>query len=242
MIGRLHSIQSLGTVDGPGVRAVAFLSGCPLRCAFCHNPDTWELGAGSEIEASELARRLLRFRPYFGRDGGVTLSGGEPLLQAAFSAELFSHLKAEGIHTALDTSGCLGVTDAIRAVLDQTDYVLLDVKFDTDGEYREYTGGGIAPTLALLDELTLRRIPTRIRRVVIPGITDTEDSALRLAELSLRYPAVESVELLPFRKLCLPKYQSMEIPFPLAHLPEAEQSRVDHLQMLIDQQILKTKQ
>ena len=130
MIGRLHSLQSLGTVDGPGVRAVAFLAGCPLRCAFCHNPDTWDINAGEEIEASVLAKRLERFRGYFGADGGVTLSGGEPLLQAAFSSEVFRILKSDGIHTALDTSGCLPISDAVSKLLDVTDYVLLDVKFD----------------------------------------------------------------------------------------------------------------
>ena len=183
MIGRLHSIQSLGTVDGPGVRAVAFLSGCPLRCAFCHNPDTWDPRGGSRIEAVALADRLCRFRGYFGEKGGVTLSGGEPLMQPEFAAELFGILKERGIHTALDTSGALGLTPSIIALLAVTDYVLLDVKFDTDDDYRRYAGADIDNVLRFLSMLEEMKIPTRIRRVVIPTVNDTLDSVNRLAEL-----------------------------------------------------------
>lgn len=239
MIGRLHSIQSLGTVDGPGVRAVAFLSGCPLRCACCHNPDTWELSAGEEIEASTLAKRLLRFRGYFGSDGGVTLSGGEPLLQAKFAAELFGILKSEGIHTALDTSGCLAITLDVSALLDVTDYVLLDVKFDTEADYLRYARGDLSRVLAFLDELDRRNIATRLRRVVIPTLTDSKESIFRLAALAAEHRSVIGVELLPFRKLCIPKYESMSIPFPLMHLPEANADEVHRLQRMLDERLSK---
>ena len=241
MIGRLHSIQSLGTVDGPGVRAVAFLSGCPLRCAFCHNPDTWAVTAGQEIDSLALADRLCRFRGYFGKDGGVTLSGGEPLLQAEFASELFSILKTRGIHTALDTSGCLSLNDGIARLLDVTDYVLLDVKFDSGEDYLRYTGVDDSTVLAFLSELDRRRIPTRLRRVVIPTLTDSTESVLHLAALASAHPSVVGVELLPFRKLCLEKYGAMGLPFPLAHLPEAESETVVKLQGLLDEQIASLK-
>ncbi len=241
MIGRLHSLQSLGTVDGPGVRAVAFLSGCPLRCAFCHNPDTWDPNGGEEIEASELADRLCRFRTYFGREGGVTLSGGEPLMQARFSAEIFRLLKERGIHTALDTSGCLPVDAEIAGLLDVTDYVLLDVKFDFSEDYLRYTRADRKRVLAFLDELDRRRIPTRLRRVVIPTMTDSPESVLRLAELAAEHRSVVGVELLPFRKLCLPKYEAMGKPFPLDHLPEASGAQVLRLQQLLDARLVDLK-
>ncbi len=241
MIGRLHSIQSLGTVDGPGVRAVAFLSGCPLRCACCHNPDTWDLNAGEEIEASALAERLCRFRGYFGTDGGVTLSGGEPLVQAKFSSELFRILKSKGIHTALDTSGCLPITRDVSELLDMTDYVLLDIKFDSGEYYRRYARADMTRVLDFLTELDSRNIPTRLRRVVIPTLTDSDSSVLRLAELAAVHPSVVGVELLPFRKLCLPKYEAMAIPFPLAHLPEARGEEVLRLQASLDARLSELK-
>ena len=140
MTGRLHSIQSLGAVDGPGIRAVAFLQGCPLRCAYCHNPDTWE------IEAAALAKRLLRYRPYWGKEGGVTVTGGEPLRQADFVAELFSILQAEGVHTALDTS-CTGDLAAAERVLAHTNLVLADLKFLSEEDYRRYCRGSLSQTV-----------------------------------------------------------------------------------------------
>ena len=234
MIGRLHSIQSLGTVDGPGVRSVAFLSGCPLRCACCHNPDTWSPNSGSEISASELAARLLRFRPYFGRQGGVTLSGGEPLLQAEFAAELFRLLHSEGVHTALDTSGCLPISRGIEELLSETDYVLLDIKYDRGEDYKRYVGCDISLPLAFLEYLNEKRITTRLRRVVIPTLNDSEESLDALAALTARYPIVDRIELLPMRKLCIPKYRELGIPFPLEHLPEPSAELVSALERRVN--------
>lgn len=139
MMGQIHSIQTLGTVDGPGVRFVAFLQGCPLRCGCCHNPDTWATEGGTEMTAAQLVAKATRYRTYFGAHGGITLSGGEPLLQAAFVQEVFSLCREEEIHTCLDTSGYL-LTPEVRAVLEVTDRVLLDVKYTTDEDYRRYVG------------------------------------------------------------------------------------------------------
>lgn len=137
MKGRVQSLQSLGAVDGPGIRFVIFLQGCPLRCVYCHNPETWPLLGGTEMDTGELVKKILRFRPYFGKDGGVTVSGGEPLMQPEFVAELFQRLHDVNIHTALDTSGIVGGREA-EMVLRHTDLALVDLKFTNAEDYRKY--------------------------------------------------------------------------------------------------------
>ncbi len=226
-IGYIHSLQSLGTVDGPGVRAVVFAAGCPLRCIYCHNPDTWRMSEGKPTEASELAARIFRLFPYI-KDGGVTFSGGEPLLQAEFFAELSEILRTRGLHIALDTSGC-ALNDGVMRLLDVVDLVLLDVKFDDENAYFRYTGGSLSQTVAFLDELERRGIPTWIRRVIVPELNDTVEDMLRLRELITRYPNIEKVELLPFRKLCLEKYRELGIDFPLEDTPEASEAKIREL-------------
>ena len=139
MNGRIHSFQSLGTVDGPGVRFVAFLQGCPLRCKCCHNPDTWEFGNGTEYTAEEIVKRALRYKEYYGETGGITLSGGEPLMQPLFAAEIFRLSKESGLNTCPDTSGCI-LNDAVKDLLQYTDRVLLDIKYTNDADYRENVG------------------------------------------------------------------------------------------------------
>lgn len=232
MTGRIHSYQSMGTLDGPGIRFVLFLQGCPLRCACCHNPDTWEMSGGRLVEADEVWDRVLRCRPYFGERGGLTVSGGEPLMQPEFTAELFRRCRREGIHTCLDTSG-VRLDDAVQELLDVTDLVLLDIKRATNAQYRDFAGCSLDAPMRFLEELERRSIPTWIRRVIIPGLTDGEDDLRQLAEIS-KLACVERVELLPFRKLCLEKYQSLGIPFPLADTdePSDDDIRRLHEQML----------
>lgn len=212
-VGRIHSFLSMGTVDGPGVRSVVFLQGCPLRCAYCHNPDTWDFADGQDIELDELFQKILRCKPYFGKNGGVTVSGGEALYQAEFVAELLRLCKNSGIHTALDTSGCV-TGEAADKVLEYTDLCLLDIKFDSEEEYRKYARGSLTKTMKFLDMLEQRGIPTWIRRVIVPGINDTEESARKLSELIKGYSCVKKVEFLPFRKLCIPKYEMLRKEFP----------------------------
>ena len=139
MTGTVHSIQSLGTVDGPGVRFVVFLKGCNLRCGCCHNPDTWEMNGGKTYTASEIVDMALRYKEYFGRDGGITVSGGEPLLQAEFVREIFSLCHSEGINTCLDTSGSI-LVDPVRELLSVTDRILLDIKYTNDEQYKKHVG------------------------------------------------------------------------------------------------------
>lgn len=228
MQGRIHSFQSLGTVDGPGVRAVVFMQGCPLRCACCHNPDTWDFGGGKIVSAEEIFRKIQRLRAYFGKDGGVTVSGGEPLLQADFVAELFSLCRADGISCALDTSGCV-YNESVERLLSLTDLVLLDYKYTNDTDYKKYTGMSMQSAedfLARLDALGKR---VWIRQVIIPTLNDSEESVRRLYALSERYSCIEKTELLPFRKLCVEKYRALGVDFPLENIPEASEELIERL-------------
>lgn len=237
MTGRIHSVQTLGTVDGPGVRFVLFMQGCPLRCHCCHNPDTWDVTGGKDVSVDDIFAQITRYRAYFGAAGGLTVSGGEPLLQAAFVRELFTRCRAAGIHTALDTSGCVWNEDVAR-LLDVTDLCLLDHKMPNDETYRRYVGCSISPVLRFLDELQARRIPTWLRRVIIPGITDSVEDTKALFALRAHYACIEKIELLPFRKLCTTKYEEMGIPFPFGDVPPANATAVDALVAACEQEEL----
>lgn len=234
MKGHIHSVQSLGTVDGPGVRCVVFMQGCPLRCICCHNPDTWDFSGGEETNTEELCRRILRFSSYFGKNGGVTVSGGEPLMQAEFVAELFCKLKACGIHTALDTSGCV-MNDGVKKLLDVTDLVLLDHKFPTETEYFANTRAHLADVEAFLFELNRRSIPTWLRRVIIPKKTDSEAAVCSLNETARKFQCVEKIELLPFRNLCKEKYEALGIPFILNDVDSPDNGTMEKLNALLDE-------
>ena len=226
--GRVHSIQSMGTLDGPGVRFVIFAQGCPLRCSCCHNPDTWDLDGGTSYTPEQLVTRALRFREYFGEDGGVTVSGGEPLLQAAFVTELFALCHEAGLHTCMDTSGCI-LTPEVKTLLSYTDRVLLDIKYTNEEDYRTHVGCGMATPLAFLDYLTSENIPTTLRQVIIPGLNDTDEQVLALRRIAEAHPNVDKVELLPLRKICQVKYDNLGIPFPLASTPEPTREQMKHL-------------
>lgn len=230
--GRVHSCQSLGTLDGPGVRFVVFLQGCPLRCHYCHNPDTWDVTGGEETDTQTLFHKILRCRPYFGEQGGVTVSGGEPLLQPEFVTELFTLCKNAGLHTALDTSGCLQ-NGRVSDLLDVCDLVLLDVKMTTQEDYFRYTGGSLAATMAFLEQLDERGIAIWIRQVIVRGLNDDEQSVRRLARLLKPFSTIEKIELLPFKKLCLEKYEQLGVAFPLKDTPETEPSEIEALQKLL---------
>lgn len=232
MEGRIHSVQTLGTVDGPGVRCVVFLQGCPLRCACCHNPDTWDISDGNITDSASLTERVLRYRNYWGASGGVTVSGGEPLLQAEFCADFFTRLHSAGIHTALDTSGCI-MNASVRLLLKYTDLVILDLKYSSEQKYRQYTGGSLLQTESFLELSQNLNKDIWLRRVIIPGLNDTEEETEYLRTVSIRYPNISKVELLPFRKLCIPKYRSMDIPFSLEETPEPTQELMDRLNRII---------
>lgn len=237
-IGKIHSFQSLGTVDGPGVRGVVFLQGCNLRCGYCHNPDTWDGTVGQEMTAAAVFEKLRRYRNYYGKTGGVTVSGGEALLQPDFVFALFSICKGEGLHTCLDTSGSLW-SEKIEQLLTVTDLVLLDVKMTTEEAYQKYIGGSIKPVLRFLDELEKRKIATWIRQVIVPGINDNRNNLQELAELLKGKTCVEKVELLPFKKLCGAKYENLGIPFAFDRYPQASPQKVAQLQEYLDEILVR---
>ena len=227
-MGRIHSFQSLGTVDGPGVRSVIFMQGCPLRCVCCHNPDTWDFEGGEEKSADELVNKVLRYKTYYGEGGGITVSGGEPLMQADFLLELFKKLKNYGIHTALDTSGCV-FNDTVKELLEYTDMVLLDFKYTNAEDYLKNTKMEITKAQNFLEYLQKINKRTWIRYVVIPNLNDSKEDVAKLFNLKNQYSCIEKIELLPFRKLCLEKYDEMGIEFPLKNTPEAKQDFIDEL-------------
>ena len=232
MRGHVHSIQSLGTVDGPGVRFVVFMQGCNLHCGCCHNPDTWELSGKTSYTPEEIARRAARYKEYFGAKGGITISGGEPLLQPEFVHEVFRLCHEEGINTCLDTSGSLW-NEKIQQLLAETDRVLLDIKYTTDAMYREYVGCGIDGPLEFLDYLNKHQIPVTLRQVIIPTLNDTEENILALKEIAGRHSCVDKIELLPFRKICQVKYDDMKLSFALGYLPEPTKEIMDKLNGLL---------
>ena len=234
--GNIHSFQSLGTVDGPGVRFVAFAQGCNLRCKCCHNPDTWNFGEGKEHTAEEVVQKCLRCKEYFGKEGGITFSGGEPLLQADFVYEVFKLCHENGINTCLDTSGSI-MNDSVKRLISETDRVLLDIKYITDEDYKENAGCELSPVLGFLDYLEKMKIPTTLRNVVIPGYTDNEETVLELKRLAENHACVDKIELLPFRKICQTKYDNMGLVFPFGDIPEPEKSRLDALKGLIKEYI-----
>lgn len=211
-MGKIHSIQSLGTVDGPGIRFVVFFQGCNLRCGCCHNPDTWSSEGGTEISPEEIVSKAERYKSYFGNNGGITLSGGEPLLQPNFAKEIFSLCKERRINTCLDTSGSL-LNDAVSSLLDVTDRVLLDIKYSTDEQYLQYVGCDLKTPLKFLELLKEKQIPTTLRQVTIPTLNDDEASIDFLIQLKNENPCVDKIELLPFKKICTVKYQNMGLPF-----------------------------
>lgn len=236
--GRVHSFQSLGTLDGPGVRFVVFMQGCPLRCRCCHNPDTWEYSDGEEYTPIEILEKVTRCREYFGEKGGITLSGGEPLLQAEFARELFSLSHSEGINTCLDTAGII-LNDDVRELLSLTDRVLLDIKYTTDKEYIENTGAKLAPVLEFLAYLNEKGIKTTLRQVIIPTLNDNEENIRALAKIASEHPVVDKVELLPFKKICESKYDALGIPFPLKDIPTPTKEKMAELNEILKDQLAK---
>lgn len=215
MLGRIHSVESFGTVDGPGIRFVTFMQGCPLRCRYCHNPDTWDAGAACQYEwtPEELLAETVRYRSFIA-NGGVTVTGGEPLMQADFVREYFRLCVSEGLHTALDTSG-IYCTPSALSVLDYAKLVLLDIKTINAGLHARLTGVEGKNPRRFLDELETRGIPTWVRHVVVPGWTDNEADLEALGRFLEPYHMVEKIEVLPYHTMGVFKYQQLDLPYPL---------------------------
>ena len=232
MKGYIHSFQSLGASDGPGIRFVVFMQGCNLRCGCCHNPDTWECGVGKEYSPQEVFDMVVRYKSYFGNNGGITISGGEPLLQAAFVKELFILCKKEGINTCLDTSGSI-INNDVLSLLDVCDRVLLDIKYTDDESYIKYVGCSFEKPLEFLRLLEDKKIPTWLRQVTIPTLSDDKENILRLRSISEHHSVVEKIELLPFRKICKAKYDNLGIEFPFEKFDVPDKETMDLLNKLL---------
>ena len=236
---KIHSFQSLGTVDGPGVRAVVFLQGCPLRCICCHNPDTWDFSAGNDIQITDLMEKIRRCRPYWGKDGGVTVSGGEPLLQIEFVTELFRLLKENGVHTCVDTSGITFRANDSECVnkheelLKYTDLVLLDIKHIDDEAHKTLTKQSNQNTLAFARFLSERGKRIWIRHVLVPTLTDDDEALKRLRGFIDTLDTVEKVEVLPYHTMGEVKYQKLGYDYPLKGVEPPTKERVENAKRIL---------
>jgi len=219
--GHIHSIESFGTVDGPGVRLVVFMQGCPMRCKYCHNPDTWEIGAGVRMTAGEILAEYERNKAFYA-NGGLTVTGGEPLLQIDFLLELFEAAKAKGIHTCIDTSGVTyrpgepAYGSKLDRLMKLTDLVMLDIKHVDSSAHRELTGHGNERILAFARYLDEKHIPVWIRHVIVPGITDGEEEQRALGRLMAGLSNVKALDVLPYHTMGESKYKEMGLAYPLA--------------------------
>lgn len=240
LTGRIHSLESFGSVDGPGVRFVIFVQGCAMRCQYCHNPETWS-GGGEEWTAQALFDRAWRYRSYWGKDGrrgGITVSGGEPLLQMEFVTELFRIAKAHGVHTALDTAGQpYREDDSFLPRFDQlmqyTDLVLLDLKELDSQRHLKLTGHESGNILKMATALSDRGIPMWIRHVLVPGLTDDPDGLRRMGEFIATLRTVERVEVLPYHTLGLFKWERLGLAYPLAGVPTPTAEQVAQAETLL---------
>ena len=226
MVGHIHSIESFGPVDGPGVRLVVFFQGCPMRCQYCHNPDTWKIGGGTEITLPQIMEQYEKNRSFY-QKGGITATGGDPLVQIEFVTELFSEAKKRGIHTCLDTS--------------VTDLVMLDIKhIDPDG-HRKLTGQPLEPILAFARYLDEHNIPVWIRHVVVPGITFDQTELYRLGQFIATLNNVKALDILPYHDMGKTKYEKLGMDYVLKDTPPLEKSQALAARQLILSAIRKTR-
>jgi len=230
MNGFVHSTESFGTVDGPGVRFVVFLQGCPMRCKYCHNPDTWKMNSGSLRSAQSLLQEYERNAAFYAK-GGITVTGGEALMQIDFLLELFSLAKQKGIHTCLDTSGVTyrpgesSYNEKLDRLMEVTDLVMLDVKHIDPEGHRELTGHGNEGILAFARYLDRKQVPVWIRHVVVPGITDDPVLLERLGRFLGTLSNVKALDVLPYHIMGVPKYQELGIPYPLEGVEPATRTQ-----------------
>ncbi len=227
MKASVDSIETFGLVDGPGIRTVIFLNGCTLRCKYCHNPETWKMGKNN-YDTDELVKKILRNKPYFKRNnGGVTFSGGEPLIQIDFLLDICKKLKEEDIHITLDTAG-VGV-GKYKEILELIDLVILDIKHVTKEGYRELVERDIEESEKFIEELNKSGKPVWIRQVIVPGIMDNDEYLDGLVDYLKKINNIEKIEFLPFHHLGFEKYQKLNIPNPLKDTPPMDASKCDEL-------------
>lgn len=232
---KVHSFESLGTVDGPGIRFVIFLQGCHLNCKYCHNRDTWDINGGNYKSLDEIFEKILRYKTYFkSSNGGVTITGGEPLLQVKFLIELFKKLKEEKIHTCIDTSGMVKITKDIKELLKFTDLVLLDIKHINNEECKKLTGYANKMELEFARYLSENNIPMWIRQVIIPGITDKEEDIINLKRFIKTLKTVEKVEFLPYHITGKYKWNELGEDYELEGIKEASKTDIEKIRKIFE--------
>lgn len=238
--GRVHSIETMGLLDGPGIRTIFFLQGCPLRCSYCHNPDTQQLAGGTEMTPSEVVQTAKRYLPYYRRSGGgVTFSGGEPLLQGAFLLETIKLLKAEGVHTALDTSG-FGQEKFFDEILELVDVVIVDIKHFDREEHRKLTGVKMKGRNPFLNRLADYKGKIWIRHVMVPGMTDSKKAMDHLYQtIQFLAKSIEKIEILPYHKMGLEKYEALQMADPLANVDEMDHDQAEVFQEMLRQKLIQ---
>ena len=229
--GNIDSFETMGLVDGPGVRFVVFMQGCPLRCAYCHNPETWSDQKKIEMTAEELVKKILKYRPYFGDEGGVTFSGGEPLRQPEFLLEALKECKKQNIHTCLDTSG---FGENYEEILDYVDLVILDVKAIVPEKYKALTGQAIDKYNKFLETCQEKDKKLWLRQVIVPGYNDTKEDVLKLKAYIKNIKNVEKVELLPYHSMAKEKYKNLGIKYRLDDVVDMDKEKCKQLEKLLN--------
>lgn len=232
MKGRIHSIETFGAVDGPGIRTVFFMQGCPARCLYCHNPDSWNVNEGKPIEVEEIVHWAVRGIPYYGNTGGVTFSGGEPLMQGEFLLEAMHALKKEGIKTAIDTSGTY-YDEYTDEVIKQCDLVLLDIKHPDPERFEIITGRSQETLFPLIDMINKYKRHVWIRNVVVPDINDTPEDIAALNEFIKKIHYIDKVELLGYHTMAVEKYGKLGMVYRLKGVPPMDSTRLNELRQLV---------
>jgi len=231
MKGYIDSIETMGLVDGPGIRMVVFTRGCKLRCLYCHNPETWNQIGATVVTSDEIQEKANRNKSYY-KNGGVTFSGVEPLLQPDFLIDCLKKLKKIGIHTALDTAG-VGI-GKYEEILEYTDLVILDIKATNEEDYQLVTNHTMEEFLKFTKVIKERKVPVWIRQVIVPGLNDTREKILELKEYIKQFPVVEKVELLPYHLYGVEKYKKLNILYPLEGVPAMDNEKIDELTALLE--------
>ena len=232
ILGRINSVESMGLMDGPGIRYVVFMQGCQLRCLYCHNPETWDIEGQSQlISPIDLIEKIKRFKNYFGEEGGVTFSGGEPLLQPKFLLECLKLCKKENIHTVLDTAG-VGFDD-YDEILKYVDLVILDIKAVEENEYKMLTGQNMNKFFNFLNACKNNNKNLWIRQVIVPGINDNEEHILKLKDFVKTIPNVKKIELLPYKTLGVHKYKTLGLKYRLENLEPMNEEKCKKLSLLL---------
>jgi len=232
--GYIHSIETMGLVDGPNIRVVIFMQGCPLRCSFCHNPDTWKSISKLKMKSNEVVDEIRKYRPYIEMGGGVTFSGGEPLLQSKFLLEMLKMCKKAGIHTCIDTSGTGYSKKYLDEILKYTDLVILDIKAIEPKSYKKITKRTMDMFNDFIEKLNSINTAVWIRQVVIPGINDNEEYILRLKEYIKQINNVEKIELLPYHTMGIEKYKKLRLRYKLKGIEEMNKERCKELEELLN--------